>query len=96
MTRDVGMDRNPRAIPARAAAYAGIGSGIVITLTAGIVLILALMSPEPVTFGQGVPVWPVAVGVAVAGMLLTACSITLRRRVERRDRNRAAAVRAGG
>lgn len=88
MTDDIGMDRNPRAMPARAAAQVGVLVGIVMAIGAGVVLALALSSPDLVTLGQDVPVWPVAAGVVATGVLLAACSVSLGRRVRQRDRDR--------
>lgn len=96
MTDDIGMDRNPRATPARAAAQAGTVAGIIMAVVAIMVLVLVLASPEPVVLGKDVLVWPVAVGVAVAGVLLTACSVSLQRRVRQRDTNRLSAQNSAG
>ena len=95
MTEDIGMDKNPRTIPARAAAQAGIVAGIVMTLIGVAALVLAVTSSTPVTLGRDVLVWPVAVGVAVAGVVSVTCAIILLRIVRERDVNRAASRIAG-
>lgn len=90
------MDRNPRTIPARAAAQAGIVGGILMAVVGVTVLVLALTLPDFPTFARDIPVWPAAAGIAIVGAVSIASGMILLRIVHQRDRERLIAKTTAG
>lgn len=88
-TRDIGWDKNPRALPARATAKICIAFGIIIALVSGVIVALAVFTDYLASTASGVPVWLVGLAFTLAGLAMIAGSLILLRRVALRDQVRA-------